>query len=140
MDPYQFSVQQGQVIGDEPVTVVDDGYEPEDLMDLILYRYARDGHLNRPAGSEQEAVAQFAAYANRFLERNRVASTGLVDGAFALVFEDGSSVPLSSSPEPARPARPEVVVPITTPRTGKMKGMPMRDDSVPITQGGRRKS
>lgn len=133
MDPYSYARQQGQVIGAESGEDEADTYRPEDLLDLLLYRYARAGRLGSLDRPARQAVGDFAAFANDFLAENRVASTGMVDGEFSLVFEDGTPVPLASRPEARGPARPETAVPITTPRSGKMRGMPVRDDSVPIT-------
>lgn len=134
MDAYEYAQQNGQVIG-TPADAEDPlaGYEPEDLMDLLLFAFARGGRLAALDPAGRRAVGEFAAFANDWLARNRVASTGIVAGDFALVFEDGSAVPLASRPEDRAPDRPDPAIPITVPRAGKMRGMPVADTSVRIT-------
>lgn len=132
MDPYEFARQQGQVAG-KPASEVEEPGDAEDLMDLLVQAYVIAGHLNDASDAEQVLVTHFAEFSNNYLASHRVVSTGIIDGEFSLVFESGRAVPLSR-PEQI-PARPDPVVPITTPRDSKMKGMNVIDTSVPITTG-----
>jgi hypothetical protein len=134
MDPYTYAQQQGQVIASQPGDADPlNGYEPEDLLDLLLYAFAQAGRLAALDRPGKQAVGDFAAFANDWLTRNRVVSTGIVDGEFALVFEDGTTVPLASQPEGKPQARPDPAIPLTLPRESKMRGMPVVDTSTPIT-------
>jgi hypothetical protein len=131
MDPYTYAQQQGQVAGQRPREQHDDE-AADDLMDLLLHAYDTSGHMGPLPPECQDAVAAFASFANGYLAARRVASTGVVDGGFALVFEDGRAVQLASV-ESAGPARPDPTIPITRPRDQKMKGMTVVDTSVPMT-------
>ena len=132
MDPYQLAQRQGQVMGAK--APADDADAAEDLMDLLVRAYAAAGHLGQlTSPGERDAVARFAAFGNEYLAGRRVVSTGVVDGNFSLVFDDGQAVPLASAEEKAE--RPDSTVPITRPRDSKMKGMPVVDGSVAITTG-----
>lgn len=132
MDPHEFSRQQGQVAGtgSTPEEAPDAG---NDLMDLLIGAFGAAGHLNSMSQDGQEAVASFAEFSNKYLAGRRVVSTGVVDGEFSLVFEDGQAIPLAS--EEQEPARPDSTVPITYSRETKMKGMVVVDTSVPMTTG-----
>ncbi len=132
MDPYEFARQHGQVIGanrDLPEEPVD----AEHLMDLLLQAFAIAGHLETTTENGQATVARFVTFGNQYLATHRVVSTGMVNGEFSLVFDNGRAVPLATS-EP-RATRPDATIPITSPRDSKMKGMPVVDNSVPVTTG-----
>jgi hypothetical protein len=131
MDPYDYALRQGQVAGQSPAVDPDD-YAADDLMDLLFHAYGAGGRLDGLPEAERGAVAAFARFANDYLAGRRVASTGVLDGGFALVFEDGRSVQLASS-EPATPPKPDPTIPITRPKEQKMKGMTVVDTSVPMT-------
>ena len=93
----------------------DDLYDADDLMDLLLQAYARAGHTEDLSDRDREVLGHFAEFCNSFLYEYRVASTGVVDGGFALVFEDGQSVQPASGAEQV-PERPEVTIAITRPK------------------------
>lgn len=135
MDPYELARQQGQILG-QAQAGQHDLIDAEDLMDLLLQEYTRAGHLETATEADREAIGRFAQFSNDYLAENRVASTGVVDGGFALVFDTGQAVQLASS-APETPGRPEpTTVPITTPKNFKMKSMmPVVDNSVPMTTG-----
>ena len=131
MDPHEYAQQPGQVIG-APARDPD-VYAATDLMDLLVNAYFVAGNLDNLESAEQESVERFCVFANKYLAEHRVVSTGVVDGAFSLVFQGGQTVPLASEPD-APPERPESTIPLTTPKESKgMKGMPVVDNSVPIT-------
>jgi hypothetical protein len=132
MDPYDYARQQGQVMG-QPDPGPDDDYEPEDLMDLLLHAFATAGHMDDMPAESRQAIAVFAQFANDHLGTHRVASTGVVDGGFALVFEDGRAVPMASVE--AAPERPDPTIPITTPKDSRMRGMKVDTTAVQITTG-----
>jgi hypothetical protein len=133
MDPYEYARQQGQVMGQPDVPA--DDYDAEDLMDLLLHAYHAAGHVTGvEEGGTREELARFAGFCNDYLADHRVASTGVVDGGFALVFEDGRAVSLATVAE-AAPARPDPVIPITTPKSSKMRGLPVDDTAIQITTG-----
>jgi hypothetical protein len=111
-----------------------DLYDAEDLMDLLLQAYGRAGHMEGLTEEQRDLLGDFAEFGNSFLYEHRVASTGVVDGGFALVFDDGQSVQLASG-LPDVPERPDSTVPITRPKEHKMKGMAVYDGSVPMTTG-----
>jgi hypothetical protein len=133
MDPYEYARQQGQVMGQPDVGPGDD-YDAEDLMDLMLHAFAAGGHMKDMEPPACEAIGFFAGFCNAYLAEHRVASTGVVDGGFALVFDDGRAVTLASAEE-AAPARPDATVPITTPKSSKMRGLPVDDTAIQITTG-----
>ena len=134
MDPYEFAQKQGQVIGSTD-SADDEPTEVDDIMDLLIQAYTRAGHMTADVPeASYEAVCSFADFANQYLAERRVVSTGLVDGAFSLVFDNGQAVPLASVEE-TKPKRPDSTIPITRPRDHKMKGMPVVDNSVPVTTG-----
>lgn len=133
MDPHEFARQQGQVAGQQAAGADAEPTDVLDLMDLLLCAYAKAGHLTEVTDAQHEAVGRFAAFGNEYLARRRVVSTGVVDGEFSLVFDDGQAVPLAST-EPV-PPRPDSTIPITIPREHKMKGMNVVDSSVPMTTG-----
>jgi len=131
MNPYELAQQQGQVLGGP---APDDEAAGTDLLDLLTNAFAAAGHADDLTHEQSEAVGRFAGFANDYLSRHRVISTGVVDGEFSLVFEGGRTVPLATAAQVA-PPRPESTVAITTPRDAKMKGMAVVDTSVPITTG-----
>jgi hypothetical protein len=134
MDPYEFARQQGQTIGSR-ANEVDEPTEVDNIMDLLIQAYTRAGHMTADVPeASYEAVCDFAAFANQYLAERRVVSTGIVDGAFSLVFDNGQAVPLATEAAQA-PKRPDSTVPITTPREHKMKSMQVIDNSVPVTTG-----
>jgi hypothetical protein len=133
MDPYELARQQGQVMG-QAGAGPDDFIDAEDLMDLLLQAYSRAGHTQDMDEHGHKILGDFAEFCNGYLYENRVASTGVVDGGFALVFDTGQSVQLASG-EPEKPARPDSTVPITMPKSSKMRGMAVYDGSVPMTTG-----
>ena len=131
MDPFEFARQHGQVIGLNP-----DIEEPEDgenLMELLLRAFVAAGHLATSTEDGQAVAGRFVTFGNKYLATHRVVSTGMVNGEFSLVFESGQVVPLATSPPV--PGRPDSTIPITSPRDSKMKGMPVMDNSVPVTTG-----
>jgi hypothetical protein len=133
MDPYELAQRQGQVIGgtadadQEPVTGTD-------LMDLLRNAFLATGRWEGMCQEDQDAIDRFTKFAGEYLAATPVISTGVVDGAFSLVFEGAVAVPLSPA-GPAPPQRPDSTVPITIPRELKMRGLPVRDNSVPMTTG-----
>jgi hypothetical protein len=132
MDPYEYARQQGQTIGSSP----GQSGEPEDvedLMDLLIQAFASTMPAQGMTAEQKQMLVQFAGFSNHYLATRRVVSTGVVNGDFSLVFEDGQAVPLATS-EP-KVQRPDPTIPITSPRDSKMKGMPMVDNSVPVTTG-----
>jgi hypothetical protein len=134
MRPYEFAQQQGQVIGKSANDPADAVSDPADLMDLLFQAFCGSKDADSLSTDHLDAVALFAQFSNDYLAQRRVASTGVVDGGFALVFEDGQSVQLAST-EPAEPVRPDSTFAITKPKESKMKGMTVVDTSVPITTG-----
>jgi hypothetical protein len=134
MDPYEFARQQGQTIGSKPGQPGEEPLDDEDLMYLLFSAYVAAGHLPEQDNDKFHAVSHFCEFSNNYLARRRVVSTGVVNGEFSLVFEDGVAVPLATT-EPATAARPDPTIPITRPQDSKMKGMPVVDSSVPVTTG-----
>lgn len=132
MDPYEFARQQGQTIGAKTDESADQPADANDLMDLLLAAYIAAGHLTNV--DEHNVVVGFAQFSNDYLDQHRVVSTGVVDGVFSLVFQNGQAVPLASAP-PAAACRVDLTVPITRPQDSKMKGMSIVDNSVPMTTG-----
>jgi hypothetical protein len=131
MDPYDYALKQGQVAGQKPSGNPDDG-DFTDLMDLLAAAFLASGQMDHVQGEGHQVLTAFAKFANNYLAERRVVSTGIVEGAFSLVFEDGVAIPLASS-EPATPQKPVPVIPITIPKESKMKGMTVVDTSVPMT-------